>query len=212
MTDLDNFIIIYAPGSGGSFLTQLITAYKYGLDPKILNIDFATGNAHEVLDLGGVLCSHNNNLTHVHQLYPEHQVVLIDYDEDDMDIMLDMVLNKIRNHIDEIGVAFGRTIIEDAPRDNTEFIKAINKIALMSSPKDVDECIQLLRPALHMMIQTWLDGIDLMQVSGIIQFRTIMGFSGDLNQEISDMLSLPLRQDLVPVIKSYQEINQHKYF
>jgi hypothetical protein len=60
--------------------------------------------------------------------------------------------------------------------------------------------------------RNWIATVDRSQCDHQIEFKTIMGFDdGNLNQQVADILQVPVRSELESFIDSYRETNYRIY-
>ena len=59
---------------------------------------------------------------------------------------------------------------------------------------------------------TWMENYDSSVVDYTVNFKTIMGVEGDIAQEVSKILNKPVNNEVIQLVKDYQEKNQGLYY
>lgn len=140
-----------------------------------------------------LLYAHYTDLARVRQQLPNVQIVLVDFEPDDIRL-----------------IAYFRTIKAHSLEWNqAEYDKLAGPDWPPYSDNNIAES-QLIRDELteHRMVytQNWLAQVDRNLVDNVLQFKTIL--TGDINQTVADIMGMPVNRSLDNFVKEYQTINE----
>lgn len=213
---MKQYYLLSVAGSGGMFVSSLMLHYM-GLpsNPQVSAAgdchDLGNGTwkpADDVFLIGDrwehrayrkpLLYSHYTNLTDVKNYMPNLTVVLIDYTEDDIELI--SRLRTVKAHSlqwnqEQYDLLAG----PDWP--------AYSKDNIAESKLIQDELTQMRIPT----TRDWLTDVDQNQIDYTVPFRMITGQDSGLNQKVADIFGLPESAQLDNFIKEYQQVNQKLY-
>ena len=214
------YVVYQCTGAGGYFLSQII-ASMLGINTaqKISNSghmhDFGKGNwkQHDEICLCGdywdelyrdeckILAVHKGPLKKFKNDNKDVKVILIHVDKEDYRKCTEMyvckafpdILKNQKNEYDkwkgEDWPEYNDNIIEESEFVKNEFIEGLLSQTI-----------------------TWMENYDSSVVDYTVNFKTIMGVEGDIAQEVSKILNKPVNNEVIQLVKNYQEKNQGLYY
>lgn len=140
-----------------------------------------------------LLYSHYTDLERVRNQLPNIQVVLVDFEPDDVRL-----------------ISYFRTIKAHSLQWNEEeYAKLAGTDWPAYSPNNIAES-KLIRDELteHQIPHTkhWLTQVDRNLVDNVLQFKTIL--TGNINQNVADIMGVPVNRTLDNFVKEYQTTNE----
>lgn len=210
---MKQYYILSVPGSASMFFTTVIAKYL-GEQPAVISSDgnchdLGQGNwagsdmvemigdyLHDVTYTKPLLYSHVPDIAKVRQRHPDLEVILIDYDEDDIELI--SRLRTVKAH----HLAWNETEYEKLAGPDWPPYSPDN---ILTSSLIREELVQMQIP--H--TRAWLEQIDRSQIDSTVHFKTI--FYGNLNQTVAELLQQPVRPDVQEFISQYQLTNQQLY-
>jgi len=214
---MDQYYIVNVPGSSGMFLTGVIAKYLgFPCDTIISpnghchNLGNGNWKNTDYIELIGdywqdkvytktILFSHYQNLSQVKSLMPNIKIVLIDYDNDDVELIskfrttkaLDMIWNQEE---------YNKVAGADWPlysKDNILSSNIIQKELIKFRINDT---------------ANWITAIDHNLVDYAIPFKTILGLDNkSLNDAIAHLIGVTPDTLIQTFISQYQTINKEFY-
>ena len=196
----NNYIILFVTGSAGNFINRIIEYYVN--DKKIDNLPLLETGEAITIDTDNTFV----NTTTIHNkssdlINSKPKVILISYDDNDIDLISRMFWFK---KINDTHAHSTYEVLKgpDWP-DFQTYCKLPNKYE--SVTKEIVEHNREHR------IQ-WLRNIDRSQVDYEISFKTIMGFdNNNLNQEIANIIEIPVNPKVQDYIDQYRQVNYRLY-
>ena len=140
-----------------------------------------------------LLYSHVTDLARVRRQLPNVQVVLVDFEPDDVEL-----------------ISYFRTVKAHSLQWNQEeYSKLAGPDWPAYSPNNIAES-RLIRDELtqHQIPHTrnWLTQVDRNLVDNVLQFKTIL--LGNINQTVADIMQKPVDPSLETFVKEYQTVNR----
>jgi hypothetical protein len=211
---MDQYFVCCVPGSSGMFVCTVLAKYLgYTCDTVISNNghchDLGNGiwRSNDCIELLGdhwngiasyspIIFSHCTELAKIKQVMPNIKIVLINYDNSDLTTIATFRTMKayILHWTQE---EYNKVAGPDWPPYHAE--------NLLDSHMIRNECIQFQIPY----TKKWISQIDQSLVDYKINFKTIC--NGNLDQTVTDMLSVSKINDITKFITQYQKINSEYY-
>jgi len=198
---MNNYLIVFYGGAGGSFLAGLISDYLNGGIRSV--IDPVLAHAHKAYqNINRVKISHNFLTTDLINKFPNETIIFIDFDLiDDAEIVVDMSIKKWM-----IPKLNERVYNRIKGYDWPEYSKSLFE----SHPEIVD---QIKNHKINFEIPKWKLSCDISLADHIIDFKTIFGINGvSLNETLATILGFPVRSEFNSIIEEYQQLNKRLYF
>jgi hypothetical protein len=194
---MTEYAVFYFTGSCGSFIQRIFVYYqqlKENKDNKnLLIIDKDTGHCHPQLNYNYQHWSHDD----MRQVDDNTKVILISYDNDDMNVISNM--------------GYFKWI-------KPTWLDKQKELAIQTWPKlesVIDDPVQAKQVQKEITITgmtNWIKDVDLNLVDFVIKFKTIIGKSNeDLNQLIADYVGVTKSSVVDEYINEYRLINQKIY-
>jgi hypothetical protein len=189
MTNLNDFTILHAPGSCGSFVWTIFSCYAES--QGVINQQIGDGDAS--IDQAGT----NANLVHwPHEIPTNKKVVVIDFDDADKKAICRMYLHKnLLNQLSESPDVLAKSWDGKYKDIDPTNVDLLEKIIL----DNIDDFI----------FPAWKQMIGSVEAVLTIQFKDIM--FGDLNKIIADFFQKTPLPEVEAFIQHYRSSNE-KYF
>jgi len=211
---MTQYYLLCMPGSGGMFVTSLMCHYLFGsCDTRVSNTghchDLGQGswnNTDQVFLIGDhwqdrvyhkpILFSHFTDLDRVRTFMPEIQVVLIDFQQDDVEL-----ISKLR------------TIKAHHPNWTAEeYAKFAGPNWPSYDPNNILDSKIVEQELTHLQIphtQNWIRQVDRTKANYVLQFKDII--RGNINQAVAKIFGRDTDTAVQSFVEQYQRSNCKYY-
>lgn len=184
----DQFIFYFVGGTSGSFVKSIFYYYLYKMnlhDKKItLLIDPITGNCHS-----NGAPRHYHNLNEIDR---SKQIIAIDFDDDDFEIIIKMVLNKVMFDTIAKNPNLLQTNWDGHLSDIDPYNRQMLEKAFIENP--------------HLLIfQEWKANLKEINPVLVLSFKEIL--FGDVNKKIIEFLGTNSLPEVEEFVAKYKKIN-----